>query len=50
MVLRGNTDLREEKKKSNFLLREHPFENHAVLKYRSASILSDFVQILCKVT
>ena len=33
-----------------YLLREHPSENHAVLKYRSTSTLSDFAQILCKVT
>jgi len=25
-------------------------ENHAVLKYGSSSTLSDFVQILCRVT
>ena len=31
-------------------LREHPSEDHAVLKYRSTSTLSDFAQILCKVT
>ena len=31
-------------------LREHPSENHAVLKHGSTSTLSDFVQILCRVT
>ena len=31
-------------------LREHPSENHAVLKYESTSTLSDFVQILYRVT
>ena len=31
-------------------LREHPAENHAVLKYGSTSTLSDFVQILCRVS
>ena len=31
-------------------LREHPSENHAVLKYGSTSTLSDFVQILCRVS
>ena len=28
----------------------HPSENHAVLKYGSTSTLSDFVQILCRVS
>ena len=32
------------------ILREHPSENHAVLNYESTSALSDFVQILCRVT
>ena len=32
------------------VLREHPAENHAVLKYGSTSTLSDFVQILCRVS
>ena len=32
------------------VLREHPSENHAVLKYGSTSTLSDFVQILCRVS
>ena len=32
------------------VLREHPSENHAVLNYESTSALSDFVQILCRVT
>ena len=31
-------------------LREHPSENHAILNYESTSALSDFVQILCRVT
>ena len=31
-------------------LREHPSENHAALKYGSTSTLSDFVQILCRVS
>ena len=31
-------------------LRVHPSENHAVLKYGSTSTLSDFVQILCRVS
>ena len=31
------------------LLREHPSENHAVLKYGSTSTLTDFAQILCRV-
>jgi len=31
-------------------LREHPSENHAVLKCESSSTLSDFVQILFRVT
>ena len=33
-----------------YLLRVHPSENHAVLKYESTSTLSNFVQILCRVT
>ena len=32
------------------VLREHSSENHAVLKYGSTSTLSDFVQILCRVS
>ena len=32
------------------MLREHPSENHALLKYGSTSTLSDFVQILCRVS
>ena len=32
------------------ILREHPSENHAVLKYESTMTLSDFVQILCRFT
>ena len=31
-------------------LREHPSENHAVLKHGSTSTLSDFAQILCRAT
>ena len=39
-----------EQGKGQEQLREHPSENHAVLKYESTSTLSDFVQILCRVT
>ena len=35
---------------AHWLGKTHPSENHAVLKYRSTSTLSDFAQILCKVT
>lgn len=36
--------------KKPLFLREHPSENHAVLKYESTSTLSDFVEILSRAT
>jgi len=51
-ILQKNTLILFSEKKLGVrcTLREHPSENHAVLKYGSTSTLSDFVQILCRVT
>ena len=42
--------LKADIKDKTYVLREHPSENHAVLKYGSTSTLSDFAQILCRAT